>query len=857
MAYKSSLLCMIAGLALTLSPFTSYAQTTPSTRLVGISGKVYSLLPEEADAIEFLYKSMPMSDRLMKDTDYFIRNVRVSLLARKELSWGETVPDDIWRHFVLPVRSNNENLDNFRTIYYNELRDRVKGMSMHDAALEINHWLHEKVTYEPSDGRTSSPMSTIRTAKGRCGEESVLGVAAFRAVGIPARQVYTPRWAHTDDNHAWVEVWVDGKWHFLGACEPEPELDRAWFNAPASRGMLMHTKVFGNYPGPEQIISVREGITEINVTDNYVKTRDAVVTVVNKNGKVMPGIKVMYKIYNYAEFYTAATMATDAQGKTMLKTGIGNMLAWASDGKYFGFALISSPSTRIVLDHKIGEVFSMDLDVVPPVESPIPSHVTEAQIAENTRRFEAENAQRAAYEQTFFGERFCTHEIDDLHPYMTLDQLSAADTYLRKAKGNWQAIYDFLISTPKERLPEALALLGAISDKDLRDTPARILINTLNSTVSRPDCAEYVDYLLNPRISNELLTDYRLTLRLPGSDKQPMTASQIVDYISKNIKINDAANAYHVPITPTEVWKGREADTHSRDIFFVALCRNNGIPARIEPITGECQYHDGKKWITVDFKAASMISPATGILTGVYEPTKYLPDPEYYRHFTVSAMNTGAPRLLEFGEDMGEKYSTVLKGTGSELPEGYYMLTSGVRQANGSVSVHLEFFNIKAGDTTSVPLVMRHTPGAIEVIGAIDAEKKYLPAGATEETSLLSTTGRGYFLLAILGATDEPSNHAAQELLALRNTLQSWGRPVMIIGQGREQQLADLPYVHFGTDPSGAVMKMITEAVSRNSDGNSRLPLIIVADSFGRVVFESHGYDTSLAQKLQSILPQL
>lgn len=56
------------------------------------------------------------------------------------------------------------------------------------------------------------------------GEESTFLVAALRSVGIPARQVYTPRWAHTDDNHAWVEAWADGKWYFLGACEPEPVL---------------------------------------------------------------------------------------------------------------------------------------------------------------------------------------------------------------------------------------------------------------------------------------------------------------------------------------------------------------------------------------------------------------------------------------------------------------------------------------------------------------------------------------------------------------------------------------------------------------------------------------------------------
>ena len=501
------------------------------SKLVGINGKVYSLNPEESDAVEFLYRSMPLSDRAMMDADYFIRNVRTTLQARKEMPWGESVPDHIWKHFVLPVRSNNEYLDNFRISYYPELKARVQGLSMHDAALEINHWLHEKVTYEPSDSRTSAPMSTIRTAKGRCGEESVLGVAAFRAVGIPARQVYTPRWAHTDDNHAWVEVWIDGKWHFLGACEPEPELDRAWFNAPASRGMLMHTRVFGQYPGPEQIISVREGITEINVTDNYVPVRESVVTVLDAKNRPVKDIAVDYKIYNYAEFYTAASMRTDAAGKAMLKTGQGNMLAWASDGEYFGFALIDSPETTLRLNHRLGESFTMELDVVPPVENPIPSRVTEAQIEENARRFDRENLLRGDYEKGFWGQPYCTRTMADISQDFSSEQAAEADWFLQKAKGNWLAIYDFLNAVPAERLGEALAMLGAISDKDLRDTPARVLINTLNATEPQLNNELYVDYVLNPRISNELLSDYRMTLRMPGREAglTPMEAMEFIN----------------------------------------------------------------------------------------------------------------------------------------------------------------------------------------------------------------------------------------------------------------------------------------------------------------------------------------
>jgi transglutaminase-like putative cysteine protease len=103
---------------------------------------------------------------------------------------------------------NNEQLDSARVVFYKELKDRVKSLSLYDAILEVNHWCHEKAVYMPSDARTSSPLATVSTAYGRCGEESTLLVAALRSVGIPARQVYTPRWAHTDDNHAWVSLYL-------------------------------------------------------------------------------------------------------------------------------------------------------------------------------------------------------------------------------------------------------------------------------------------------------------------------------------------------------------------------------------------------------------------------------------------------------------------------------------------------------------------------------------------------------------------------------------------------------------------------------------------------------------------------
>ena len=54
----------------------------------------------------------------------------------------------MFRHFVLVYRVNNENLDSSRLVFFNELKDRIKNMTMYDAALEVNHWCHEYVNYK-------------------------------------------------------------------------------------------------------------------------------------------------------------------------------------------------------------------------------------------------------------------------------------------------------------------------------------------------------------------------------------------------------------------------------------------------------------------------------------------------------------------------------------------------------------------------------------------------------------------------------------------------------------------------------------------------------------------------------------
>ncbi|MDO4190582.1 MAG: transglutaminase-like domain-containing protein [Bacteroidales bacterium] len=811
----------------------------------------------EREALEWMYASMSLADIVDHDGNFYLENIRTTLRAKQEMPWCDSIPEDIFRHFVMPVRVNNENLDSFRTVYYDTLAARVKGMTMYEAALEVNHWCHEQVTYRPTDGRTSSPMATMKTSFGRCGEESVFAAAAMRTVGIPARQVYTPRWAHTDDNHAWIEVFVDGKWWFMGACEPEAVLNLAWFNAPVARAMLLHTSVFGDYQGKEDVIVRTKCYTTINVVDGYLPTKRSTITVVDEQDKPVAGAKVKFKIYNYAEFYTVAEMTADENGQAALTTGVGDILVWATDNQHFAIERLAAEQTEMTvkLTHTQGKNFTAEFDMIPPKEGIIETDVTPEQAEENKVRLAQEDAIREAYMATFVKNN---------------EQNDAVTTLLAAAYGNHATIQRVFDNYP-ERRNDVIALLNAISEKDLRDVSYEVLADALDNTTTSNDSL-WAEYVLCPRVEGEMLTPHRE--QLSKLLEAPVAVEQIIDYVAKNVQLLDEYNPQRLRITPAGVGRAKMADMRSRNIFFVALCRTYGIAARLDLVTGKTQYFKPQiGWVDVSFDnetTSSVVAPQ-GTLQATYTPSAFLPNPTYYRHFTIAKINNCEDKLLEFDEgentELGAEASweTMLK-QGMSLDEGYYMTTTGTRLANGGVLAHIDFFSVEKEQTTVFPLVMRQESEELQVLGFINAEAPvYLPLNASEPATLLSATGRGYFLVAILGDGDEPTNHALRDFSFVAPELNQWNRKLLFLSakQGDAERMVEKYGEHlaelsniacYGADYQGSTTKMITEALNVS---RFELPIVVVADSFGRVVFFSQGYNTSLGTQIKQVITKL
>lgn len=806
--------------------------------------------PETATAdeyLDFLYASMPVNDSIDYSRDFWMQNVEAAMQARSEMPWGQSVPEREFRHFVLPVRINNENLDSSRVVFYRELAPRIKNMTMEEAVLEVNHWLHEKATYAPSDARTSSPLATVRTTLGRCGEESTLGVAAFRSVGIPARQVYTPRWAHTDDNHAWVEVWIDGKWHFLGACEPEPLIDMAWFNAPAARGMLMATNAFGKYDGPEQKLYSDSCFTRINVTSNYAPVRTASVQVLNQDGTPAAGAEVSFRLYNYAEFYPLFTTRADAEGRASLECGKGDLIVWARDDNgNLNYAVAGPDAAEITLtllpEVDFNATMPREMTVTPPATATTLPTPTEAQITENNRRKMQEDSIRNARMATFYNDSTAAAFIATLGPKASSNAARIADI-LTQTYGNGQTWTDAFKAIPDDRIPAFIDWADQLTVKDLRDISPEVIADAFTA-----------ERIVNPRISNEQLTPFcsQFDALLPDSLAGAMKAdpAMIPGWIKENITDVSLRNPNSYPISPAGVLRSRMADNHSRDIFFVALCRYLGIPAAINPVTGKTQWNiDSKGMVNVALAAeTAAANTENGTLVLTYPDGQIPKNPGYFYHFTLSRIENGAPQLLDYPEMMTA--ADFAKGVAIE--PGSYILTTGRRLADGGVLTRSAIINIEAGKTTTEPLTIIDDPDELSVVGSVNADP------------LLPVTGRGFFIYAIVSPGHEPTQHFLNELKENKDAFEAWGKKIVLIFPDAESatRLSDamkagLPEnVVVVDEPNPGLFKDLAGEFEFRADVNS-LPVIIVGDTFNRVIFHSEGYLPGLGHRLTDIVSRL
>jgi len=345
----------------------------------------------------------------------------------------------------------------------------------------------------------------------------------------------------------------------------------------------------------------------------------------------------------------------------------------------------------------------------------------------------------------------------------------------------------------------AESVLALLSEKDMADVSYDVLEDALEGVGSA-------------RVELEHLRPYRREILASGELDGLHDADAVRRWCDENITVVEGRNPQSLRTSPIAVWRSRKADGLGLKIFYVALCRALGIDAEYDLVTGEVASSAPK----------AFLRPVSD---------------KYFRDYTLTKIGSdGNTLLLDYESGLPEVMS---------VEEGYYLLTTGLRLSDGSVLARLEFFNIAEGEDRNLVPVVRKAAEKPAVLGSMDPEAMFVPDGAdTEPQSLISATGRGWFLLAFMGFRDEPTSHARTELEAAAKPLNDWGRPVVVLGQARPSGLQNAVY---GKDVS----------ILQTLPGEHKLPVIAICDSFGRIVYLSEGYNTSLAADLERIVPLL
>lgn len=777
---------------------------------------------ELGEALAHLKAALREADQAQMGDGFMEAVARHALTTRTCAPWGASIPEDIFRIYALFPRVNNERLTFYHEAIASALKPRLQGLSMREAALEVNHWCFEQATYRSTDRRTASPLAVMRAGLARCGEESTLAVSAMRAVGIPARQCYVPRWAHCDDNHAWVEVWIDGAWHYMGACEPEMLLDSGWFTAAASRAMLVHTRAYGMPPIGERVeaVSVRE--FTINRTDAYAPTALLKVQVMD-HGAPKPGAKVLFELCNMAEFFPICVKPTGQNGEVDLMTGLGSLRVRVLDGDRSVWALVDVREQRdCVLDLKDAvalEPGARHFRLIPPAETriqpvPEPGPALEGHLERLRQASRLREARLAGWK--------------------------TGEPYADRAGGNAQEIRAFLADGRYVETDKQL-LLDTLSEKDFFDVDLTILEDALEGAL--PWRAAFEDsvwqkYLLCPRVAYEERYPIRRALaKALGGLKTPR---EIYEFVAKAVSVKELAPPEVFPDSLTALSCGFTS-AEGLNILFVDACRALGIPARLNPATGAVEFYENGGFAPLHTPAAFAAASLTLVS---YEPLKY------YERFTLSMVEGGRERTLDFE-------GVTLDGRRTfRLRPGDYRLTVVTRQIDGTV------------DGTVTPLALSPDKALeLRVQPPPDGTRERLLNAELPPLLAISPDGqlrtlpqpRRRALIAFLAPGEEPTEHFLAELSERKADFVSRGIDVMLVvdepsKEGRSRLRAAL------SDFSGAEVLVSQDAAALIAwhgalrCGDLRKPFAAAVDGDGKGLFAFSNYFVGSVRALLGIL---
>ncbi len=641
----------------------------------------------------YLYAHMPLSDVGAYDFDVFKGYAVHGAFLLDVSPFLDGVGITEFLQYVLAHRINSEDITDCRRFFYDMVFDRVKGLDTANAVLEANNWCYEQATYRSTSIRTASPMTVYLGGFGRCGEESTFLTTVLRSLGIPSRQVYVPRWSHSDSNHAWVEILIGDEWKYTGACEPKPILNNGWFPYAASRAMVVHSRLFDDKNSTSEEVTEMDGTAVLlNESRRYLIPKDFTVTVLDEDGKPVKDATVRFEIVNSSEFFPVACLKTDENGKANISMGQGTVhLTALFEGRAGeAFAEIEKTSGAVV---KLGNEPGTDKWVRYRINAPQSAHVSSVDMTDEEEKLQ--NEKNAAGDKLRNGRQESYFDKEYAERFKDFEGITRA---LSEAHGNFGTLRKFIDENiPGIGLKEKDMLLKTISQKDCRDITFDTLKDALSAFSYEKDFDEEIfrEFVLAQRISFETATPFRKFLSERFSDKKDEIRKDpagFYGFVNRTFKTFIDKEYTTILSTPEGLVKTGSGTQYSKDVLYVAILRTFGVPARFDWCYEKPQVYVNGEFVYAD---PAFERTAELCLTSLDEKA-----PEYSGNYTIGMRQAdGHFETIGAWGTRFENGKALIK-----LAPGEYRIVTCERMASGSIAGKTIRFSLAEGERENLEI---------------------------------------------------------------------------------------------------------------------------------------------------------
>lgn len=785
--------------------------------------------------LEYYRSSMPYCDKTDIPQEVLSAYADHACFLREQVAWCRELPEDIFLENVAAYRINSERIEDCRRLFYDMVMPRIEGLSLKEAILEVNLWCAQNATYHQADYRTANAVTVYKSGFGRCGEESTFAVTALRSVGIAARQVYAPLWSHCNDNHAWVEVYCDGRWQYLGACEPEPVLNRGWFDLPASRAMLVHARAFGVLEGQPDVIAKNGSVVYYNVTEHYAKTADVTFVVQDAAGNPISDAWVKLAVLNYAHFGNIATLKTDGRGKVCARLGLGSVkLSCMKDGEFLSglFLVESSGTVEARLEAVCYDEWKQDRFFAPAGGVSGDDGTDPEVFVEFLQELEKAKAMREKRISSYYDEKRAA-------------AFPEAEEILRTAGGNFEEVIRFL---EMDDSPYRLKLLKSLTQKDYYDLKADVLNEHLTCALAfagREDIPEdiFVKYLLNPRLEYEELSTWRREIAEELGDKAKeyvRDPEKIWTQLCEGVEL-PAEDAYDtLRMKPVSVLKGQKGSWPDKKNLFLAAARSLGVPARLDPVTKAPEYYRNGAFHPVAFVKEESEKTALTFLANGEKSWTYMTD------WALERLEEHGYRPLDLEEEAWNGDRLVVKAE-----PGDYRITTAIRLINGDQLFTEYCFQLGRRERT---IALEKHSGYKDMEEGVALPE--VEVRTKERSAVLDGLRNGRrAICAWIREGEEPTEHILNEMLERISDVKNCQERIFLLSMQPPRTSGTLSRLLQAAPGIGLyyVESFDTAAKAAAAFGaeTGKYPLAMVVDEEGKGIYATCGYNVgSVAQMI-------